>query len=583
MSRHRVAVAILFSAFCFPARADVWSAVNSADYSRPVARGSIFTLFGYSIGPSQLAKASSYPLPLQLGGTSVTITAGGVTLDCPMVYSSESQVAAMMPSRTIESEALLTVTYAGRSSSVTVQVVPASFGIYSVNSRGTGAGVITGANYAPNSFRSPSRPGEPMIIWGTGLGPISADDGAGPAPGTEFNGVEVFVGSAAARILYAGRSGCCAGLDQIVVETPAQAEGCLVPISVRVAGRVSNFVSAAVASAGECGGESGVPGPLLARAMDGDTVRVGHIGIGPIPVLQGGGYAFSLGIAERISRALGKTVSETDVRKAMRAYTRGDRKAATNALAGYKAAYDAAGTRARQVIKSALDFNQLGAAAAFGSLSGVGSPLSDLAALFPAVGTCTVFKTTLRLDASGARSTPLDAGASLTIAGPLGTRTMTTIGNAEYQVSLGSGTGLILPAGFYQVTGTGGKDIPAFTAGLNVADPLIWTNKSAADRIDRSSPLTVTWSGGSEARYVVIGATSHIAGERTTVFSCVEAASKGQFTIPQFVLSAIAATLGSEAYMFVAPHPIDNAITIPGLDFAYISNAGSDYRTVVFR
>ena len=137
MSRHRVAVAILFSAFCFPARADVWSAVNSADYSRPVARGSIFTLFGYSIGPSQLVKASSYPLPLQLGGTSVTITAGGVTLDCPMVYSSESQVAAIMPSRTIESEALLTVTYAGRSSSVTVQVVPASFGIYSVNSRGS--------------------------------------------------------------------------------------------------------------------------------------------------------------------------------------------------------------------------------------------------------------------------------------------------------------------------------------------------------------------------------------------------------------------------------------------------------------
>jgi hypothetical protein len=35
--------------------------------------------------------------------------------------------------------------------------------------------------------------------------------------------------------------------------------------------------------------------------------------------------------------------------------------------------------------------------------------------------------------------------------------------------------------------------------------------------------------------------------------------------------------------LFIAPHPLDNPITIPGLDLAFIADAGSDSQTVAFR
>jgi hypothetical protein len=53
---------------------------------------------------------------------------------------------------------------------------------------------------------------------------------------TRGGGVEVLLGLKPARVLYAGRSACCAGLDQIVIETPQGVEGCSVPIITRFAG-----------------------------------------------------------------------------------------------------------------------------------------------------------------------------------------------------------------------------------------------------------------------------------------------------------------------------------------------------------
>ncbi|MEZ5394633.1 MAG: hypothetical protein R2724_17610 [Bryobacterales bacterium] len=64
---------------------------------------------------------------------------------------------------------------------------------------------------------------------------------------------------------YAGRSSCCAGLDQINIEIPADAPACFVPLAVRVNGNVSNVVTLNVARAGKgvrrhvFGSSSGVP------------------------------------------------------------------------------------------------------------------------------------------------------------------------------------------------------------------------------------------------------------------------------------------------------------------------------------
>jgi hypothetical protein len=67
------------------------------------------------------------------------------------------------------------------------------------------------------------------------------------------------------------------------------------------------------------------------------------------------------------------------------------------------------------------------------------------------------------------------------------------------------------------------------------------------------------------------------------VLLCTESSDRGSFTIPDFALSALPAADASAAFLFVAPHPFSNPVTIPGLDFAYFVNMSSDYEAVEFR
>src|ERR1035438_1607680 len=88
---------------------EVYSANNSADYSTTIAQGSLFAVFGYYLGPANLVEVSAFPLPNVLSGTSVTVTSGSTTLNCPMIYTLIGQVAAILPSNTPPGTANITV------------------------------------------------------------------------------------------------------------------------------------------------------------------------------------------------------------------------------------------------------------------------------------------------------------------------------------------------------------------------------------------------------------------------------------------------------------------------------------------
>jgi hypothetical protein len=76
----------------------------------------------------------------------------------------------------------------------------------------------------------------------------------------------------------------------------------------------------------------------------------------------------------------------------------------------------------------------------------------------------------------------------------------------EYQTLFGSApSGRDLPPGSYRVTGSGGRDVSAFSASLNVGGNVLWTNKAAISTVDRGQPLTVTWTGGTSPGYVLVG------------------------------------------------------------------------------
>jgi len=560
----------------------VYAPQNSASYATfTIAQGSIFVARGTNLGPVKLVEAS--PLTLQLAGTSVTVNVGGATIQCPMVYTSAAQIAAILPSNTPIGSGTFYVTYNGQAGSRSdIRVVKSAVGIYTASSSGAGHGIVTGADYVLKTPAKPARTGEVVIAWVTGLGPVDGGDTT-PKPGQQFPETEVFLGDRSAKVIYAGRSGCCAGLDQIVFEVPEGPRSCFVPLSIRTPGGSSNFVTVPISSGGEpCENTApGIPSSALSKSLGGGPVTIGFLGIGPIAVLQGAGFSFAQGIADQMSKILRMPVPEADVVRLVRSYRARNMAAVQKIVGKYSSHMTSADVRViRNIIRSAISKDQKGAAAIFIRSSGSAAMAPQFGSNFPAVGSCMV--TTRFPTDSTFRTRPLDAGTALTVDGPSGRKTLTRISNGQYQVLLGPGGTLTSTApGIYTVTGTGGKDVGAFAASINVTSPLVWTNKSAVSEVDRTRPLTLTWSGGSAAGYVLIGGTASGGFSGSALFTCVEETRKEAFTVPQFVLSAL--PVAKEGTIFVAPHPLSNPVTIPGLDLAFLGDGSNDSRELAIR
>ena len=128
--------------------------VNGASYAGPassgantlIAPGSIFVIFGKGMGPGSLVSAAALPLPTSLpdaNGTSVKVATGTTTVNAFMVYTSATQVAAILPSNTPVGVANVTVTYAGQTSAPQkISVVPSNFGVFTRNSAGHGPAIV---------------------------------------------------------------------------------------------------------------------------------------------------------------------------------------------------------------------------------------------------------------------------------------------------------------------------------------------------------------------------------------------------------------------------------------------------------
>ena len=431
---------------------------NSASYATLIAQGSIFTVFGEGIGPARLEQANSYPLPLQVGGTSMQILTGGKRLDCPMISSSNRQSAAILPSSTPPGEVTLNVNYGGKNASGTIQVVTSVFGAYTTDSSGTGAAIVTGLDYGLKSFTQSARPGETLLLWGTGLGAIDGSDASVPVAGKQFSDVEVFVGNLPAKITYVGRSGCCAGLDQIAFEIPASRTGCFVPIAVRTNGIVSNFTTLPVSRAGpSCSNDPpGVPASILSRVLAGEEVKVGAIALGPVRILESAGFPFSRRLANTLSAILQKRVSEEDAGRLVGAYRTRRRGTARIILKKYGVDPKNLDPRLVKAVRNAAAMDEQGVGVGFGRLRSVdGSLTSKLAANFTAPGTCIVTRGFPNYR-SFLRSSRVDAGPTLTFDGPMGRRTLSRASNGQYMLSLGSGfANATLPTGRYTVTDWG--------------------------------------------------------------------------------------------------------------------------------
>jgi hypothetical protein len=197
---------------------------------------------------------------------------------------------------------------------------------------------------------------------------------------------------------------------------------------------------------------------------------------------------------------------------------------------------------------ASLSWAEEGALGAFGEYFSPSTLAAAFCGLFQSQGTCTVAN--LASQPSGLSSAGLDAGPSLTLTGQAGSWTLMPTSAGEYQARFGSTpSGADIPPGSYTVAGGVGRDVGAFSANLTVGGTVLWANKQGISTVDRTQPLTVAWSGGTRPGDVLTGGYSESNTGGHLTFMCSEDISKGSFTIPSFILSALPASTGGTMFM----------------------------------
>jgi len=210
-----------------------------------IAPGALFVIKGTAMAdPTAQAvlQSSAAPgIPLTLNGASLSVTVNGTTVHPGIYYATATQIAAVLPAATPIGTGTLTVTYnTTPSATFAIQVTAAALGIGTYNGLAIATNPVTGALY---SYTKSAKPGDTIVLWGSGLGAIATDSDTvytstpHAAPGT----LQVFIGGLPATVGYGGNSGY-PGVNQINVTVPAAVlPGCNVSL-VAVSGTGSNLI-----------------------------------------------------------------------------------------------------------------------------------------------------------------------------------------------------------------------------------------------------------------------------------------------------------------------------------------------------
>lgn len=496
---------LLTSAFAQPLiyKQSVYNAASYTPSGLPggaIAQGSIFSVFGKGLGPTQGVQVTAFPLGNALGGAAINVVQGTTVVPAIPVYASATQINAIMPSNAPLGAVAIQVVFGGSKSNMApVQITASTFGIFTVLGTGMGPGIvqnfIDAATQPINSTITVAQNGQAVTLWGTGLGPVKGGDNVAPPtgnlPGVK---VEVFVGGVSAPILYSGRAPCCSGTDQVVFTIPPNAPtGCWVPVYVRTNGTaISNFVTMAIGPSTNTCTTDVLP-----------KITAGFIG----------------------GQSLGEALT-------MRATTRHD-------------------VGVRTPLDTTADYH-----VSFAFSPHTESFPFNPGLAFPPSGSCTVY--THQGDMLGGSplpsmtpiTMPLDYGAPLLLTGPNGNKTLSygfSGANAGYLGGTISNnvlpSSLYLDPGAYSVRGFGGVNVGTFLTNFTIPQPLTWTNRAQTNVVDRTQPLNVTWSGGDTGQVVaIVGFGEDLPTNSSTVFACIAPLGSLSFAVPTDILANLPAT-----------------------------------------
>jgi uncharacterized protein (TIGR03437 family) len=503
------------------AQPKIGSIVNTASYLTPpldsksnpigndvIAQGSIFIVFGTGMGPTTPTYPSGLPLPTSLpatNGTSISISAGGQKIAAFMFYTSALQVQAILPSNTPVGSASVTLAYNGQTSAAfTISVVESRLGIFTTNSQGYGTVAAQhGADSTPVLLTKAAHPGETIVLYGTGLGPITGPDNVAPGSVQVGSNVVVTIAGQIVKPTYAGRVPQFAGEDQIDFAIPANVvTGCYVPASVTASGQVSQDFVLPVAPNGSdvCTHIFGLDESALATLDSG-----GKVNVGLFQILSG--YAAALGGAVQGAGGL---------------FLNGNASAVFNLYNLIPVAYGAVSYPAP--MNSCVVIDQVITSGGFS---------------LPAI------------DQIGGTELVADAE-TLEINGPGGANA-----NILRQTS-GGYVGVFLPPilgpGAWTISGMGGVDVGAFNATITLPGNFSWTNAGNFSTVPQAD-LTIAWSGGTTSAnpVVTVYGNSTIVNpanpsmSRAKSFYCAAPASAGKFVVPASVRAQLPSAASGES------------------------------------
>jgi uncharacterized protein (TIGR03437 family) len=206
--------------------------VSGASFLPGMAPNSWITIYGTNLAPKTDTWQSSIMdgnLPTSLDGVSVNV--GGAP--AYVSYISPTQINAVTPNL-LETEAV-TVSSSGETSSTvyaaifyaTGSAAPAFFqwGSYAIATRQDFSLAVKNGTF-PGTTTVPAKPGDVIILWGTGFGPTSpaAPEGVEVPSSTTYNTagtVTVTVGGKLATVYGAALASGYAGLYQVAIQIPA--------------------------------------------------------------------------------------------------------------------------------------------------------------------------------------------------------------------------------------------------------------------------------------------------------------------------------------------------------------------------
>ncbi|HTR35696.1 MAG TPA: hypothetical protein VMH80_07345 [Bryobacteraceae bacterium] len=450
--------------------------------STQIARGSFMSIYGQNLGQTA-GPVSAYPIPTTLGGAQVTVAAGGKNYKAYLDYVSPGQINAIMPSAVPAGEAQLTVTVNNvTSTAARVTIGEHSFGMFTINSQP--AGLAIAQNYESptsvplNLYTNPAKPGQTIILWGTGLGALpSGTDDQPPGAGNIVTNAKVLLNGSEIVPDYAGRAPGIAGVDQINFTIPADTDipdGCSLYLQVDVGGIQNGSAT-------------------IAKSSDGSVCK----------------HPFGLSTDQLNKLQFGATMQA--------------------AVAIFDRGYSSLGPGVNFVSEEGVFYTQ--------KFTANGSPLTNQGfpwALSQPAGSCAVIHTSgmmtdfvdyLGIDTSGA--TTLDAG-KVTLSGPGGNFDLTFAQVTLFNGMVPQTSGLV--DGNWTLAAAGGRDVGAFSVPFTLGSQFNMPNFPT--KISRGQPLALSWTGGGASDLVRILINGIVFSGNVAAVVCTANAKDGSFTVP---------------------------------------------------